>query len=158
MMFSFTIFPLFSPRTNLPRFYIFANRKTPSFIWENVVRWRASIHWCCWPTAWRHCADGTYTHTKKNMLTEALKYYWPLLRSRKGEASHSHIDRDSVKRDLPAGKYAFWICALFIQSTETNPRIQFFIKNRIFTVNQMVLLCVFTVVSLLAKFLFVVNG
>lgn len=50
-----------------------------------------------------------------------LKYYLPLLASRKGEAPHSRIDRDTVKRALPAGKYDFGIRALFIQSTETNP-------------------------------------
>jgi hypothetical protein len=63
--------------------------------------------------------------TQKICLTETLKYYWPLLGSRKGEAPHSHIDRDSVKRALPAGKYDFGICALFIQNTGTNPQIQF---------------------------------
>jgi hypothetical protein len=62
---------------------------------------------------------------RKTCLTETLKYYWPLLGSRKGEVPPSHIDRDSVIRTLPAGKYAFGICALFIQSTGTNTQIQF---------------------------------
>jgi hypothetical protein len=52
-----------------------------------------------------------------------MKYYCPLLESLKGEAPHSRIDRDSLKRTLPAGKYDFEICALFIQSTSTNPQI-----------------------------------
>ena len=66
--------------------------------------------------------------TQKMCLTENLKYYWPLLRSRKGEDPHSRIDRDNVKRALPAGKCDFGMCALFIQNTRTNPQIQFLSK------------------------------
>ena len=65
---------------------------------------------------------------QKLCFTETLKYYWPLLGSRKGEDPHSRIDRDSVKRALSAGKYDFGICALFLQSNGTNPQIQFLSK------------------------------
>jgi hypothetical protein len=65
---------------------------------------------------------------RKTCFTETLKYHWPLLGSRIGEAPHSHINRDSVIPALPAGKYAFGICALFIQSTGTNKKIQFLTK------------------------------
>jgi len=67
--------------------------------------------------------------TQKICLTETLKYYWPLLGSRRGEAPHSRTDCDIVKRVLPAAKYDFEICALFIQSTGTNAQIQFLSKT-----------------------------
>lgn len=78
----------------------------------------------------QHEVIAQIERTQKICLTDTLKYYWPLLGSRKGEVPHSRTDCDSVKLVLLAGKYDFGICALFIQSTRTNPQIQFLSKTK----------------------------
>jgi len=121
-MFLFAKFPLFSPRSNLLRFYIFGierRRLVPTKML--FVEGQVSTD----------VVDQQHAVTKK-YVWQKLKYYCPLLESQKGEAPHSRIDRDSVKRTPPAGKYDFGICALFIQSTRINPRIQFLSKIEFF--------------------------
>lgn len=96
-----TKFPLFSPRSNLLRFYIFAIRKTPFLFMKMLfVVGQVSID----VVDQQHEVTVQIERTQKICLTETLKYYWPLLGSWKGEDPHSRTDCDRVKRVLPAGK------------------------------------------------------